>query len=224
MTSYNVEIKQCPNCDCEFHAMVVASCNTFGAKFYTDGFIDGRMYDEGSALLTCPGCNRYFWRENVPTKKSMLDSEYFHNAELRSLPGAGEVRGNDYEDILPQALWKTEAQEKYIRIRAWWYATEKSNMSSEPGCFPSWSKPLRRTTEEYNMSHEQEANLLRLLQLLDTNDPHESIMKAEVLRQLGQFDECLKQLDQPFADRYLKVIAAIKKLANCKKRRVGRIE
>lgn len=209
MTSYQIEIKQCPNCGCEFQIWAVASCNTIDAKFYTDGFVDGPMYDEGGDLLTCPECKRYFWWEDVPTKKTMRDFQSLRDPELGLLPHAGEVRGHQYEDILSQALWKTEAQEKYIRIRAWW----------------SFNRVYRDyATEEFNMSHEGEANLLRLLQLLDPNDPDESIMKAEVLRQLGQFDECLKQLDQPVDDSYLKAIDTIKKLANCKKRYVVRIE
>lgn len=180
-----------------------------GAKFYIDGFVDGPMYDEGSALLICPRCNRYFWREDVPTRESMPDHEYFGNPQRRSLPSAIQVRGSHYRHALHQALWKTSAQEKYIRIRAWW-----SFNSAHRG----------NITEEFGISPEEEANLLRLLQLLDTNDPHDSIMKAEILRELGQFDECLKQLDQPFDDRYLPTIDIIKKLATCKKRQVGTIE
>ena len=208
MTSYWIEIKQCPNCDCEFTVWAVASCNTFGAKFYTDGFVDGPMYDEGSALLTCPECNRYFWREDVPTRESMRDSQFFSDSERRSLPNAGQVHLRHYEDMLHQALWKTKTQEKYIRIRAWW-----SINSAYRG----------HATQEIDLSPEQEANLLKLLQLLDTNDSDELIMKAEVLRELGQFDECLKQLDQPFDDRYLPAIDAIKTLAKSKKRLVGSI-
>ena len=209
MTSYWIEIKQCPTCSCEFTAWAVASHNTIDAKFFTDGFVYGPMYDEGSALLMCPGCNKYFWREDVPTRESMRDSQYFRDAERRSLPDAKQVHGRDNDDLLHQAFWKSEAQEKYIRIRAWW----------------SFNSAYRgHATEEFNLSPEQEANLLRLLQLLSTNDPDESITRAEVLRELGQFDNCLKQLDQPFEERYLAAVDTIKRLAMCKKRMVGTIK
>jgi hypothetical protein len=45
-------------------------------------------------------------------------------------------------------------------------------------------------------------------------------MKAEIFRELGHFDECLKQLDQPVDDKYRMIVDTIKKLATCKKRQV----
>jgi hypothetical protein len=208
MTSYWFEVKQCPNCDCEFIYWAVASCNTFHAKFYTDGFVDGPMYDEGGYLLTCPGCNKSLWCEDVPTKETLSNLEYFSGSVRGSLPPAERVRGSQYEDLLRQAIWKTEAQEKYVRVRAWW----------------SFNSPYRgQITDEFKMPPEQKQNLLRLLQLLDTNAPSDSIMKGEILRELGRFDECLKHLEQPFEDRYLPAVDTIRKLANCENRQVAPI-
>jgi hypothetical protein len=176
------------------------------------------MHDFGSALMTCQRCRRHQWREDVPTQKSMSEQEYGSlfdkNPEsYRSRhPGQGSPQPfftNHYEDALHQELWKTEAQEKYIRIRAWW---SFNNIYRE------------KTTEKFNLTPEQKANLLKLLQLLNEDNPETSIMKAEVFRELGQFDECLKQLDQPFDSRYLSAVNAIKELANCKKRHVEIIE
>jgi len=62
-----------------------------------------------------------------------------------------------------------------------------------------------------------------LLQLLDTIDPRDSIMKAEILRELGQFDECLKQLAEPFNERYVRAVDTIRELARDKKRNVALI-
>lgn len=202
MTSYRIEIKKCPNCNTEFLITNLQSNNSFGAKLYTD-FSMGPMQDAGDALLTCPSCFKHQWVADVPTLKSMSDSE-FHAFDPYDFKGKPE-RGNynlhidssiymkspkgfqehHYEDALQQELWKTEAQEKLIRIRAWW----------------SFNNDYReQATEEFNLSPEQESNLFKILPLLDQNDLVESVMKAEVLRELGQFEECLKQLD-PLIDR-----------------------
>jgi uracil-DNA glycosylase len=204
MTSYWIDIKKCPSCGCEFAAWNVSSCNTFGATFYTNGFVVGPMYDEGGALLACPKCNKYFWWDELPTQESMSDSQYFH--EQRSLPNASHL--TDYEHVLQQAPWKNEAQEKYSRIKAW----------QELGV------RYCDFTHDVELPPIQEANLLRLLQLLDTNSLDDSIMLADVFRTLGRFDECLKQLDRPFNDEYLGTINAIKKLAIRKKRHVGVVD
>ena len=60
----------------------------------------------------------------------------------------------------------------------------------------------------------------RLLQLLDGDDPHESLIKAEIFREHGQFDECLKLLANPFDERSLQTVDAIKDLAHDRKRKV----
>ena len=65
---------------------------------------------------------------------------------------------------------------KYIRIRAWWSFNDAYR---------------RRAAEDFRVPPDQETNLRRLLQLLDTNHPEKSIMKAEILRELGEFDPCL---------------------------------
>jgi hypothetical protein len=62
------------------------------------------------------------------------------------------------------------------------------------------------------------------LELLVTNDPDTSMMKAEIPRELGQFGECLGELCQAFDDAHLRVVEAIKGLAESGKRRVERIE
>lgn len=209
MTSYWIDIKQCPDCGSEFKAWEVSSCNTFGAKYYTDGYVKGPMYDAGSLLLICPECSKYFWREDVPTLESMSHSKYFtkyaENSDKKSPRHAAWVEGRDYEDMVRQSFWRTKDEERYIRIRAWW----------------SSNGPYRdESTLEFGLSSEQKKNLRRLLHLLDTDDPDEALMKAEILRELGQFEECLKLLANPFDERLLQTVNAIKDLAHGRKRKV----
>ena len=208
MTSYQIEVRECPNCGCEFWALAVGSCNTFGAKWYTDGFVHGPMYEEGNAVLVCPKCNTYLWREDVPTRESMRDSEYFQNSERRSLSEAKQVCSRDYEDLLRQKQWNNQTQEKYIRIRACWAFNAVYRFQPE---------------EEFNMLAEQEENLRRLLQLLDTNKQDSLVMKAEILRELGQFDECLEAADQVCDGRYSEVVDTIRNLAKSGTRQVRRV-
>jgi hypothetical protein len=107
-----------------------------------------------------------------------------------------------------QSFWRNPDEEQYIRIKAWW----SSNSPYRDG-----------SSQEFRLSSEQEDNLRRLLELLDADDPNESLMKAEILRQLGQFDECLKLLANPFDERFLQTVDAIKDLAHDRKRKVERL-
>lgn len=205
MTTYWIDIKACPVCHTEFTAWSVGSCNTFGAKFYTDGFVDGPMYDEGAALLACPGCQRYFWTDDVPTRESIEDSEYFMNSAKQALPNAVDVRGARFKDVLRDAPWKTESQERYVRLRAWWASNDVYRGDKN---------------QEFRLEPEQTANLERLLQLLDSSDPEDSLTIAELLRELGRFDECLRELDRLFDDSLLLAANTIRQLALRGERRV----
>ena len=250
MTSYRVGVRKCANCGCQFKAWFVASWNTFGATFYTDGSVDGSMYDEGSALLVCPECNTWLWQEDLPALESMQDSLVYDEAGRGALPDAREVRGSDYEEALSRAPWKSVVQEQYVRIRAWW----------------SFNDAYRgQVDDQSNLPPRQEENLLRLLELLSANRWDDRITKAEILRELGRFDECLEELNQvrelrglsqlilsdlddeltnaelvnarygPFGeclkeldlsrgDGYLPAMDAIEKLARSRKRRVAPLE
>jgi len=206
MTTYQIEILECPACHVNFRAWSVGSRNTFGATFYTDGFIEGPMYDEGSAFLVCPGCKRSLWREDIPIHDSILDSEYFRDKSKKSLPSAEDIHGARFIDILRQAAWKNDMQERYVRTRAWW----------------AWNDVFRADQRrEFNFSTEQAENLERLLELFDPNDSQDSIAMAEVLRELGRFTECLRQLEQHADPDLLPVAEAIRQLANNGNRRVA---
>ena len=261
MTQIAALIKQCPNCNYEFATWGYISYSTFCGKrdtLYTDGFKSWSLFNESSAVLICPGCNKYLWQEDLPTKEYIIDS----NPD--SFPHSRPIQLSDYEYILHHALWGTNAQEKQIRIRLWWTFNNvyrvnnikrakvlreseevykdmvriKSKLELPKNEMAGDLLELERirawfsfnysdrdcTSEKFNLPPEQEANLRRLLQVLDTNEPTETIMKAEILRELGQFDQCLKQLNQSFDDMYMPAVSAIKKLATRKTRRAKTIK
>lgn len=269
MTSYMVDLMQCPSCACRFTSWGVASCNTLDAKFYTDGYVDGPMYDDGSQLLVCPGCSIFLWRKDLPTMESVRDYKYFEDQQLRELPNAVPVRGHRYEEALREALWSSDAQEKYIRIRAWWsfnrgYRGEVdqffesaedvqtfhelvgkldpehpdqsllAQIHKEIQIQEAQRKEFEQRFAETYLTHDlspprelppdQAANLERLLTLLDHEDAHESIMHAEALRELGRFDECLRELDHAYDKGASRAVAQIRQLAMNKKRRVELLE
>ena len=208
MTFPLIATERCPNCGCEFIVGTFASCNTFGVTFYTDGFVDGPMYEEDSALLVYPECDTLFWWEDTPPLESTTDTEYFPESDQRSLPVAGKIQGHHYEDAICKSLWKNNSQEKCIRIKSWWLFNNNYRNNA---------------AQEFNLPPEQKANLQRLLHLLDTNDPNDLLMKAEVFRTLGRFNECLKELSQPVGSGYSRAVYVIEKLAKSRKRQVVKL-
>ena len=60
--------------------------------------------------------------------------------------------------------------------------------------------------------------------MLDEKEPNQRILKAEIARKLGEFDECLGLLSHPFDERYGRAVGFIKKLAEEKVRVVKAFE
>ena len=204
MTSYTNEPIECPHCEAALEILLLTSCNTFGAEFYTDGFVDGPMYDETSRLQLCPSCGEYFWLEDATSECSESDSGA---GQFR--PRSGAVRGPQYEDALRRAVWKSRDQELYVRVRAWW----SSNA-------PYRSQPA----ESFDLSAQEEANLTRLLDLLDDESPDALIMRAEIYRELGRFEDSLEALGRVSDDRYATAVQRVGALARAMTRTVAPIK
>ena len=67
-------------------------------------------------------------------------------------------------------------------------------------------------------SKDQVQNLKALSEMLDETEPNQRILKAEIARELGQFDECLLLLSYQFDEGYDYAVGFIKKLAEEKVR------
>jgi hypothetical protein len=59
------ETVECPHCQAAVSVLLLRSCNTFGATFYTDGSVAGDVYDDTCLLNICPCCGEYFWLEDA---------------------------------------------------------------------------------------------------------------------------------------------------------------
>jgi hypothetical protein len=95
-----------------------------------------------------------------------------------------------------------------VRVSAWRSANDA--WRRVPNATPAFSK-------------EQVKNLMALSDMLDETKPNQRILKAEIAREMGEFDECLGLLSHPFDERYGHAVGFIKKLAEDKVRVVRSI-
>jgi hypothetical protein len=87
---------------------------------------------------------------------------------------------------------ETIPEEKFIRIRIWWSYNDYFRNGKE--------KEITQDMQDLNAK-----NLLALLKLLDESDQNEFLMKVEILRNLGWFEESKLLLDR-ISDGVLKRI------------------
>jgi hypothetical protein len=184
MTSYYLVKTECPYCRKAFRLIDVASYNTIDAKFYTDGFIYGPMYDEGMYLMTCPHCSALLWRDDLREIDCIDEDDYRRIRDKEELPLRFSLCDKQkYSEALHVFKNLSKNREKYLRIRTWWSYNDQYRQESE---------------NEYILTADQEANLKSLLKLL--TEPGEALMKAEILRELGDYSQCIAIIDKEVSE------------------------
>ena len=199
-------IRECPHCKGHFKEDTIASGNTFGARYWTDGKMEADMLPEVDWLVVCPNCLKPLWieftaevgRVERPFKESEGDYKGADKLEHGHTPTA-----ESYLMALRDASLSPEDQ-AYIRFRLW----------------RLWNDPRRKSRKPQPLKNYEIMNLEALLKLLDGEDIDELVTKAEINRELGRFNEAIQLLDWPDKSADGSRIEFIRQLARDKDHRV----
>lgn len=192
-----------------------ASINSFGlSSRWSDGYTSVLMVSEASRLAYCAGCNKTYWLEDAAelgVVPSFNDKPSVRGSWLGRIFGKkpGAIAGEkvaavdlhdldfvDYHehprpaDLLLAVLreeWSDQERELYLRTRLWWIGNH--------------SQRARRKVSP--MAGEQaNENMLRLLTLHQAAPASDqgAMAIAELLRQLGRFDEAISTLNGHSSD------------------------
>lgn len=183
-------VRECPHCRAHVVEEATLSGNTIGATFWTDGRREAKMLPDHPALVKCPACSGLFWVEEAAEVDSGFDAA----------KGKPQVMAPNGHELLSYLAGQTLPKDKeaYLRIHAWWTANDA--WRRVPNSKPAFSK-------------DQVKNLDALSALLDESEPGERVLKAEIARELGRFDECLSLLSYQFGENYDLAVDFIKSLA-----------
>jgi hypothetical protein len=149
--------------------MTLLSGNTFGARTWTDGRQVAPMLPHPPPVVRCSHCHRFFWLRDAKNIGAILSLE--------------EPSEQDYYSAIAGGLAKDAAEEKTLRVLAWWRGNDEYRGES--------GRPARRP---WRLSPEARENVERLVALLSDEDISERIMMAEALRELGEFDAATRLL------------------------------
>lgn len=181
------------------------------ATVWTDGRMVGPWIPEELALVGCPFCGETFWtRESQAlgaANEAYSDSRW---------PEAKFVTELDAPSILQAVLVgraDSPRKEKYLRLHAWWRDADirREGVAKELDLTPP--------------GEEMRANMRRLHLLADEELPDDRLMKAELSRQLGRFDEALKTLEFEFTrEEHVAAAERIRELARARETLVAKVE
>ncbi len=197
MTPGPTIIRKCSACGKYIAQHTIRSGNTFGARFWTDGKCDAPMLPDQPWLVKCSHCSAIVWIDEQkevgkiePWGPRSRTADEFKDARPASTPDL-----HDYIGCLTAGV-SDKQKEKYLRLRAWWASND-----------------IRRDSDRATPLTEIEtANLRAFLSLLDEKSDNDRIMKAEVLRELGLFEDAESLLATQFEEGLMQAVGIIRSL------------
>ncbi|NTU72720.1 hypothetical protein HGB07_00915 [Candidatus Roizmanbacteria bacterium] len=206
--------RECPSCNKPFTEHSLTSGNTFGAVYWSDGKMDAEMLPEFPAIVKCPDCNNIFWISDA-TVIGMYDwfrgEDYEEPEEWKKAKSVIDLKIEDYITAIEEKVFSgDDNREEYLRIHLWWLINDLIRYENrQPGLFKQHNDMFR-------------ANLKHLDKLLRCKDDDEKLMKAEIARELGEFDLCVNRLEDVSNARG-NVCRQINQFVQCKSQIVQRI-
>ncbi len=177
--------KECPSCKKIVTEGSLASGNTFGAIHWSDGKMDAEMLPEFPGVVSCPECRELFWIKDAKTVGEydwFNGEDYEEPEEWKKAKSVKDPGIEDYQNALNQGLDSSKDREKYIRVHLWWALNDLVRYEEkQPELFRQYQEIFQN-------------NLESLVGLLENCDAAGQIMKAEIARELGEFETCLVRL------------------------------
>jgi hypothetical protein len=201
------QIVACPTCGGLGRYATLLPGNNVGARVWTDLREIAPMLPRPPAVVRCRHCGPYYWladaREVGELGGEAREDRQELWAGLRSLFAGGRTAEPprftreqiehvrkpseaEYYAALGAGLATNPAQEKTLRILTWWRRND-AYRTSPPG-MPSAAE-LPASARE---------NLEALVDLLSEEEACDRLMKAELLRELGRFEEARRVRHGPF--------------------------
>lgn len=199
------KVIECPNCGSLSRVFTLISGNTFGARNWSDGKSIAPMLPEPPRVTRCATGSHLFW---VSDAKVVGEIKPFGNPgsdvepEWIEAPQIEELSFQEYLEAIDVGLARNTEEEELLRILAWWRENDAHR-----------DVPDESAQDQPSRSPESEGNLRRLLELLGDEPWHRRLLKSEIYRELGEFDDALSMLKNLPSDAPREVVDRLRNLA-----------
>lgn len=148
-----------------------------------------------SRLRKSPENDILFW---VDECKEVGKEDWLRNkdSKWKNVAHAEWPEEQDFYRALKMKMGNTKEKEEYLRLNAWHYSNNKFRYAKH------LTNP-KRSAEEID-------NMRLLFSLLDGKDSNDRALKAEIARELGEFEKAEELLDFAFEERHKEFVGFIK--------------
>lgn len=223
----------CPHC--EYHARIrtLTSGSTIGGRRWTDGKCEFPYLPESVPITRCKRCRNFFWLKDaaevgeakvntlaismvvfIVVVLSVIGVLHMHWLFLclavvtfwslfRKWKSVRILSEPELLRAIRKKSWKNREEELILRRLAWWKANDRVRYKK---------RKSESTYETTSLLHsEAMENLKTFFRLLDPSLPNERLLKAEIARELGEFEEAQKWANMDFSCEYEEIALIIKK-------------
>jgi hypothetical protein len=174
------QIIACPQCKGLAKYMTLMSGNTMGAQVWTDGKRVAPMLPRPPAVVKCRHCGECYWladAKKAGTVDPWRGEAQQVNPSWATTEEVQEPTEEEYYVAIEKGLPKDSKEERRLRVLAWWRSNDAFR-----------DDPRAPTDGNRSSPGPWRKNLEALANLLHDGDHNARLMKAEVLRELGEFE------------------------------------
>ncbi|WP_376791619.1 hypothetical protein [Thermoflexus sp.] len=175
----------CPHCGFLAKQHTLLSGNTIGAILWSDGKMEAPMLPEFPAVTKCRGCKRFYWVDEAEVKgeiKPFDDKSERVPEEWKRAEPIEHLTIDEYIEALDAGVGTDAEKERYLRVHFWWAVNDIVRRNPNAKIPAKYIEKLRE-------------NLRNLFVLLDERNPNDGIMKAEIAREMGDFTQAIRLLE-----------------------------
>jgi hypothetical protein len=199
-------VTECHKCHGLFTQWTLRSGNTFTAKFWPDGKMNAPMMPEIPPLVVCPCCDDFVWTNDCDE----IEEIYGYDETQEKYPNIKTYKKPDI-DVFMLALEDkslNKNREGYIRVKLMHFFNDENRDMELP-----ISKPSNIQMENYK----------RLLEIATKGDANDTMLRAEIYREIGEFEKCLELLEKVKDEHFMTNVRALRDLCKNKDSRVMEI-
>lgn len=177
---------ECPGCKTAIARESLMSGNTFGSVLYSDGKRIAPMLPEYPIITKCKTCDTIFWLpklKHIGTANELPND----NPKWKDAAIAKFLSIHDHFRALDSGLADNRDDELYIRQQILWAFNDQHREGA---------RAALRDDTRYS------ENINALMALLDTSNPEDHILLAELYRYQRQFETCMKILNESLSSEF----------------------
>jgi hypothetical protein len=183
-------IIECPHCRHLAKQKSAHTVNTYGSVLWSDGKRVFPMHNSPPQITKCKTCGKFYFVKDAVEIAQAEFTFLKQNKILDDIEFIEFLTPDEFLEAVLSPVNQSIKDEIYLRMQFWWLYNDLHRHSVEA---LKSKKIIYNAIESYRDKNKE--NILKLIEILPGDDEEYIIMKAELYRQISEFDKCIYLLE-----------------------------